>query len=483
MESIQNITFHDIHQINPSKEDKDYYGEIYTPFNLIDEMFSSLPSHVFLDPSFVWLDPAAGPGYFSIVLFKRLFCSLKNVIPDDDERESHILNNMIYQVEINDKHLPSLEKYFPRSNIIIGDFLKETLPFQPTIIVGNPPYNFNGAKKTPTNTILSKSTEGKTIWYDFIRKSVSILSSREEGYFLMITPLLWLRWDRAKIHQLLFNSKTVDVLKIKAYSNTETNSIFKGNAQTPTCYFSCIISNNISRNAHEHLNNNTNPSTVIELYDKVKRQYVPYPVFKPVNSIPVSGASIMSKIVITHRVRNIPSMSNIVIKSSTPPRSTVFTDHSEFVNIQTCLLDGLEPYLSFNYTTTCQKYKGVSKLVMAHKMYGFPYLDLSGEYGICTRDNYILVDTPDILKFNYCLLSTPWTRFIFNSTRYRMKYLEKQAFEFIPDLRNENIFKRYTPKWDIERMSREIYKFYEFTQDEILRIERSTRPYHTFYQN
>jgi len=244
-----------------------------------------------------------------------------------------------------------------------------------------------------------------------------------------------------------------------------------------------LVSNNISKNAYDHLITSVNPSSVIELYDKVKKSYVLYPVFNPLNSIPVQSSSIMAKIVITHHERNIPVLSNIIIKTSTPPRSTVFVSDSNFANIHTCLLDGLQPYISYKYTTTPQKYNGISKLVLAHKMYGFPYLDLDGQYGICTRDNYVLTERPDILKFNYCLLSTPFARFIFNATRYRMKYLEKQAFEFIADFRNEKKFKRFTPKWSIERMSKEIYNFYGFTQDEIIHIERSSRPYYTFYQN
>lgn len=69
-------------------------------------------------------------------------------------------------------------------------------------------------------------------------------------------------------------------------------------------------------------------------------------------------------------------------------------------------------------------------------MYGHPYLD---ENCILNRDNYVIM-TKDygnsISKFREIqhFLNTKLVRFIYESTRYRMKYLEKYAFEFIPDI-------------------------------------------------
>ena len=74
---------------------------------------------------------------------------------------------------------------------------------------------------------------------------------------------------------------------------------------------------------------------------------------------------------------------------------------------------------------------GVKKIVLAHKMYGFPFLDDEGNYGISNRDNYIILNDNEKIKY---FLSTKLALYIFESTRYRMKYLEKYAFEFIPDI-------------------------------------------------
>lgn len=64
------------------------YGEINTPFSLIEKMLGLLDDEIFKDKNKKWLDIGAGCGYYSIVLFKRLFNGLKEIIKDDDERKN-----------------------------------------------------------------------------------------------------------------------------------------------------------------------------------------------------------------------------------------------------------------------------------------------------------------------------------------------------------------------------------------------------------
>ena len=68
-------------------------------------------------------------------------------------------------------------------------------------------------------------------------------------------------------------------------------------------------------------------------------------------------------------------------------------------------------------------------------MYGFPYIDLEGKYGISNRDNYVIVGRTQYDFVQLCgFLSTPFVRYLFEATRYRMKYLEKYIFELLPDI-------------------------------------------------
>ena len=103
--------------------------------------------------------------------------------------------------------------------------------------------------------------------------------------------------------------------------------------------------------------------------------------------------------------------------------------------INTCKLDGLKPMLDIEYSNMKEAYYGIPKLIMAHKMYGFPYLDAEGEYGISNRDNYVIIGkTVEELKRLKAFFSTKVALYLFESTRYRMKYLEKYIFELIPDI-------------------------------------------------
>ena len=66
-----------------------------------------------------------------------------------------------------------------------------------------------------------------------------------------------------------------------------------------------------------------------------------------------------------------------------------------YANIKTCKLGGannLSPQLEINYSNKAQAFSGKKKLVLAHKMYGFPYFDKKGEYGISNRDNYVIIN-------------------------------------------------------------------------------------------
>jgi hypothetical protein len=112
-----------------------------------------------------------------------------------------------------------------------------------------------------------------------------------------------------------------------------------------------------------------------------------------------------------------------------------------FKNISTCVLNGLQPELVINYSNKPCHYSGKKKLVLAHKMYGFPFYDQKGEYGISNRDNYVLLGYSD-KEFEQLkqFLSTKLALLIFETTRYRMKYLERYAFEYIPDITKLNDF-------------------------------------------
>ena len=400
-----------------SKEDKLKYGEIYTPFSLIERMFNLFDPIVFTQKDKKWLDPGAGTGYFSIYLFDKLNKGLISVIPNEEERKSHIIENMIYIIEIKESNIIILREIFGvKANIFHTDFLS-TVPNLDKFdyIIGNPPYNSNGIKKVPTNTKKNKKhDDGKTIWISFIKKSISLL--KENGQLCVIVPSIWLKPDKARTYHYLTNYK---IEKIHCLSNTETNKIFKGEAQTPTCFF---------------LLTKRETDNYINIFDNYQNKYINY-YCKLEFPIPLFGQAVIQKLQpFVEKTGHL-----IAIKTNLPSVNSLFSQNSSntfpYQNVKTCILNGLQPELSINYSNIAQAYHGKKKLILAHKMYGFPYYDSDGIYGISNRDNYVILreSEEELLKIKQ-FLSTKLVLYIYESTRYRMKYLEKYAFQFIPDI-------------------------------------------------
>ena len=319
-------------------------------------------------------------------------------------------------VELQQDNINHLRKIFGKeANIIYGDYREinfNLLNFD--FVIGNPPYNFQGLKKVPTNEKKKKKEDGQTIWVDFIKKSISLL--KHKGILLIIVPSIWMKPDKAKIYDYLTSFK---INKLRCLSNSETNKIFSGQAQTPTCYFYLT---------KEKGNNN------IDLYDKDREKYINYK-FDIGSPIPVFGVSLINKLQPFIEKNGYLS----VIKTNLPPKDTLLFPKQDslykYKNIHTAILNNLDPNIVIKYSKKKLAYSGIQKLVLPHKMYGFPYLDVEGIYGISNRDNYVIVNKSltDLEKLRD-FLSTKTALYLFEATRYRMKYLEKYIFQLIPDI-------------------------------------------------
>jgi site-specific DNA-methyltransferase (adenine-specific) len=102
--------------------------EVFTPPKLINEMLDTLPEESWSDPDKTWLDPCAGIGNFSVQVLKRLMEGLSQWEPDEGIRKKHILENMLYHVEMNPESIAKLQKVLnPEGkyalNVHCGDFL------------------------------------------------------------------------------------------------------------------------------------------------------------------------------------------------------------------------------------------------------------------------------------------------------------------------------------------------------------------------
>jgi hypothetical protein len=205
-------------------EEKDKYGEVFTPQELINEMLDKLPSNVWSDPNLKWLDPANGIGNFPMLVFERLNEGLKLVPGYEDEktRKEHIIKNMLYMVELNIKNVDVSKKIFGKSaNIYHGSFLedgwKDAFGIEKfDVIMGNPPFQKEVKEKTAT------SAGRQTIWDKFVEKSLLLL--KYKGFLTFLHPPCWRGLGR---HNKLWDlMKNKQILYLKIYGKKDGNKYF-----------------------------------------------------------------------------------------------------------------------------------------------------------------------------------------------------------------------------------------------------------------
>jgi len=185
--------------LKPKKVEKDERGEVFTPMELVNEMLNKLPDSVWKNPNLKWLDPAAGMGNFPVAVYMRLMEGLKSVIDEEEERRKHILENMLYMVELDETNVFMMKKIFccklSKSSkkgydlkIFEGSFIdkrdkkykKIDFDLKFDIILGNPPFQY----KKPGYI------KAQQIWHYFIKRSYEELL-KEKGYLLFVHPSGW----------------------------------------------------------------------------------------------------------------------------------------------------------------------------------------------------------------------------------------------------------------------------------------------------
>ena len=179
--------------LKPKKEQVAARGEVFTPLELVSEMLSHLPEDVWKHPEYKWLDPAGGLGQFPVIAYAKLDEGLKEAIPDDLERRKHIVENMLYIVELDNTNVELSKTLLQKMcgapscklNLFEHDFLNANIgeafgvpKFK--VIMGNPPYN-------PPKT--ESGSSGNSIWQNFVLKSESLLD--DDGYLCFIHPPGW----------------------------------------------------------------------------------------------------------------------------------------------------------------------------------------------------------------------------------------------------------------------------------------------------
>ncbi len=201
--SEDEITDYILNNLAIKTQEKNKYGEVFTPPDLIKEMLDKLPSSVWKNKDYKWLDPANGIGNFPMIVYFKLMKEL-DCIPLS-ERSDYIIKNMLYMVELNPKNVEISRKIFGKdANIYCNDYLKFNLNEKFDVVMGNPPFNDfqdNDGKKGG----------GNSLWSSFVKISLEIL--KPNAYLVFVHPAGWRKPESEY-------SKNKGLFKLMTHDNT-----------------------------------------------------------------------------------------------------------------------------------------------------------------------------------------------------------------------------------------------------------------------
>lgn len=219
-------------QLPVKKLEKNKYGEVFTSPILINKMLDLFPESVWSNFKLTWLDPSVGVGFFMICVYIRLMNGLKKWEPHDKKRSKHIIENMLYMVELNKNNCDLCKSIFgPNVNLICGDFLddlqfkgRDDISFD--CIVGNPPFHDDyGLSETG-----KRINGGKNKLYERIfLKSLSIL--KNDGYLSFVVPDNIFSGNGSESYKVLIQNQ------IPFVSLNPINQSYFQKIQQPVCYF------------------------------------------------------------------------------------------------------------------------------------------------------------------------------------------------------------------------------------------------------
>ena len=416
------------------QEEKKLYGEVFTPVELVCEMLDTLPKSVWSNKDLKWLDPANGIGNYPVVVYYKLMEGLKDKIKNEKERSKHIIENMLYMVELNPVNVRVCKKIFKMidpsatPNIYQGSFFNSNKKdnYNENIlrdfkinkneinyIIGNPPYDSYGIHRK------------------FILCSKELLDKKENS-ILFVTPTSWLSTQHDDFNKI---TKSFYVKFIN--SNKDIKTKYFPTIGSTFCYYLLELKNDINRNKNTIIFNNDN-KTIINL-----NNFIMLP--KDINSI---NLKLVSKIIKKDIKNNIPARDYFKDEEL----NDIKTDKYKFKNIKFKKNGILQYSFSSRQHPHYNKYK-----LLFHRSKSSEYpISENGKYGVGNQILYLLFDSENELKKADFLFNSKLIRYLFNILVDGQYRLEKGMLEHF-DL---NIVKT-----NIET-DEDIYKYYGITKEE-----------------
>jgi hypothetical protein len=435
--------------LKPKETEKKKFGEVFTPISLINEMLDVMPAKVFQDKKLKWFDPANGMGNFPIVVYLRLMEGLKDVITDADKRKKHILEKMLYMSELNKKNCLVCKQIFDienkyKLNIYNGDSLeldikKEFNIDKFDIIMGNPPYN-KGGIRSHTGKLLGEKNE--TIWTKFIELSFKYI--KKDGFLILINPLSWLKKSHS-LHDMILNKH---IIWMKLWDNIKSLACING--KIPISMY--VI--------HNKLNTNNKDTKIISEIKSKNLRTETCTYLNSKYSIPLAYYGIFNKLInfietndckLEYETKTVKSEGK---KIKLPEKYEL----KDMLAVDTYTMKEGIMVKKINIEHPDMKTR---KLIIANKasMKG-SFID-NGLLGLTGNHKYYIVGNE--LKLIQKILNFKIIEIISHLSKYGQDFLDKDVFNYIPDIRKMNIKKI---------MESEFYKMINLTNDEIEIIKK-----------
>jgi hypothetical protein len=428
--------------LKPKELEKKKYGEVFTPMKLVNEMLDKLPYHVWINHNLKWFDPASGMGNFPVAIYLKLMNTLKDIIPNNNDRKKHILENMLYMSELNKKNVIITKQIFDINNefnlnIYQGDTL--TLDIYNLwniqyfdIIVGNPPYqqtDENGHSKGGGNNLYTK----------FIYKSYELLN--HNGYLLFINPPTYFgigrsnNKDNMNIRKDIFNNSYI------LYMNLEECSKYFPNIGSLFIYY-LIQKNNFINDKLQIICKYDNKiyNSIIDQYLLNNMDYIPY----LLNNISID---------ICKKIKDTDNKLNIFHS----PDNRGDKKHVQKIKKDQFIFPIQATSVQVLYSSKQCKNQYDKKVLMSRSGYLKPFYD-NGTLGIGGDCFSILVENEEEANYIIKLLESKLYTFYININKWsgfhHLKVLQDLPYIKINDIHDQNI-----------------YNYFNITNDEINFIE------------
>jgi hypothetical protein len=326
------------------------------------------------NPNLKILDPAAGIGNFPLIAYELLMDGLRHKFPNEEARRKHILENMLYMVELNPVNARLMQRVFHakkyRLNIIRDDFLanitqRKLSRVQFDLVMGNPPYqDANGASNG-------------TLWDKFIKTSLSNLAMN--GLLIFVNPSGWRNKD-GKFKEIQRDLLSKKLIYLEIHNERDGLRTFA----SETRYDWYVLQNTPSDKRHK---------TIIKAQDG---KIIKLALFG-LDFIPNENIHYIISLIVKHNEKSVKVLYS---------RTTYGTDkswmdktmHDEFIHPCVYTVNS-EDKPSLFFSTRKSDFFGVPKMIWSNGRITSvgSFVDREGKYGL-TNFSYAIADEPKNLE-------------------------------------------------------------------------------------